>query len=268
MNYNRPSFRFGGGALPPVIKYLLIANAAVFFLQIILPRDFIYYFGLVPAWVSSKFAIWQFGTYMFLHGGFFHILFNMFALWMFGSDIERSWGSREFLKYYFLCGIGAGVINYLFAMGSSIPVIGASGAVYGILVAYAMLFPNRVIYIYFLFPVKAKYLVMAFAAIEFISTWNRSSDGVAHFAHLGGMLVGFLYLKSDWRMPNLFGKMKSSVSSKKKKKEDKKKRREEEILDKVDEILDKINKIGYHNLSDEEKKILSEASQILSGKKE
>jgi membrane associated rhomboid family serine protease len=203
------TWRFGGGSLPPMVKYLLIANGGVFLLQLMLPPAFTRTLALVPYDISHSFHIWQFFTYMFLHGGFFHIAFNMFALWMFGSDIEREWGGREFLKFYLLCGVGAGVINFLLTMNSPVPVIGASGAIYGVLVAYAMMYPNRMIYIYFLFPIKVKYLVIGFAAIEFISSWNRAGDGVAHFAHLGGMLIGYLYLKSDWRLPRLAGKFKS-----------------------------------------------------------
>ena len=266
MRMGATTYRFGGGSPPPMIKYLLIANVGVFLLQLILPREFTYYFGLVPAAISHNLYIWQFFTYMFLHGGFWHILFNMFILWMFGSDIERSWGSNEFLKFYILCGIGAGVLNYLFSINSSIPVIGASGAVYGVLVAYAMLYPNRLIYIWGVFPVKAKYLVIGFVVIEVLSSLNR--DGIAHFAHLGGMLVGYIYLKSDWRFPRYSWKLKSFVKKVSNKKTVKKQRKEEYILDRVDEILDKINKVGYHNLTDAEKKTLSEASQILSGRKD
>lgn len=268
MRYGYTGFRFGGGVLPRMIKHLLIINGVVFLFQLILPRGFTYYFGLVPAMVKNNFAIWQLFTYMFLHGGFFHILFNMFALWMFGSDIERSWGGKEFLKYYMLCGVGAGMLNFLFSMNSTIPVIGASGAVYGILVAYAMMFPNRMIYLYFLFPVKAKYLVIAFAVIEFMASWNRAGDGVAHFAHLGGMLIGFLYLKSDWRLPRFSFKLGSLTGRISSKRAQRRKKKEDDILDRVDEVLDKINRVGYHNLTEEEKRILTKASQILSSKKE
>ncbi|MCP4634225.1 MAG: rhomboid family intramembrane serine protease [candidate division Zixibacteria bacterium] len=266
--FRQTKLRFGGGTLPPMIKYLLLANVGVYLLQLLAPPSFTRLLGLVPALVKNNLFIWQFFTYMFLHGGFWHILFNMFALWMFGSDIERAWGGREFLKYYLLCGFGAGVLNFLFSINSPVPVIGASGAVYGILVAYAMLFPNRVIYLYMLFPIKAKYLVMGFAIIEFLSTMQQAGDGVAHFAHLGGMLVGFLYLKSDWRFKLPSWKPKSFASKVTHKKKSRRTKSEEDILDKVDSILDKINKVGYHNLSDEEKKVLSDASQILSERKD
>ncbi len=257
--------------MTPMIKYLLIINTGVFLFQQVLPRDFVIYFGLVPRLISHQFFIWQFLTYMFLHGGLFHILFNMFALWMFGGDIERSWGSREFIKYYLLCGVGAGVINFLISINSPYPVIGASGAIYGLLVAYAMMFPNRLIFIYGLFPIKAKYLVIGFAALEFFASWANSNDGVAHFAHLGGMLVGYIYLKGDWRLRSYLSKLKSlkfGFSRKKTAKKGKRGKREEEILAKVDAVLDKINLVGYHNLTSEEKKILSEASDILAKRKE
>ncbi len=251
-----------------MIKYLLIANVSVFILQLISGNSLIRNFGLVPSAIAQNLFVWQFFTYLFLHGGFFHLFFNMFALWMFGSDIERAWGGKEFLKYYFLCGVGAGIINFLVSISSPYPIIGASGAVYGVLVAYAMLFPNRMIYIWGIFPVKAKYLVIGFAVIEFLATWNNVSDGIAHFAHLGGMLIGYLYLKSDWRVPRLFSRLKSVKPKIKSRKESKKDSEREEVLQKVDVILDRINEVGYHNLTDEEKKILSDASQILSERKE
>ena len=167
------------GIFPPTIKWLLIANAAMFLLpRIILTNlePFHHFLGLVPAMVWGKGFIWQLVTYMFLHGSFWHIIMNMLILWMFGAELERTWGSREFAKFYFIAGIGAGIINVIFAAlrpsMAFVPIIGASGAIYGLLVAYAMLFPERYVYVYFLIPVKVKYLVIFLVALEFFSTYQ------------------------------------------------------------------------------------------------
>lgn len=185
--------------MTPGVKNLLFANVVVFLVQILAPDLVpIYYFGLVPALVVKKFFIWQLVTYMFLHGGFGHIFFNMFALWMFGVELERNWGTREFIKFYFLTGIAAAIFTTVFNWASPIPTIGASGAIYGILAAYALFFPDRYVYLYFLFPIKMKYLALILGLFEFLSTYN-SQDGIAHIAHLGGMVVGFFYLRYRYR---------------------------------------------------------------------
>jgi membrane associated rhomboid family serine protease len=257
------------GIFPPTIKWLLIANAAMFLLpRIILTNlePFHHFLGLVPAMVWGKGFIWQLVTYMFLHGSFWHIVMNMFILWMFGAELERTWGSREFAKFYFVAGIGAGIINVIFAAlrpsTAFVPIIGASGAIYGLLVAYAMLFPERYVYVYFLIPVKVKYLVIFLVALEFFSTYQP--DGVAHFAHLGGALVGFLYLRYDlrWRLKrwspvDYYHRLKAETLAQK---------RQEglKLMDNVDAILDKINQVGYDNLTKKEKKILEKASDRLS----
>ncbi|NQU07305.1 MAG: rhomboid family intramembrane serine protease, partial [Candidatus Abyssubacteria bacterium] len=186
------------------MKYLLIANVAVFFAMFILQdamgenfRWFIHIFGLNPAWVLRG-AIWQFVTYMFLHGDFWHLAFNMLWLWMFGCSLEADWGSRPFLNYYFFTGIAAGVVNFLATIGSNVPTIGASGAIFGIIVAYAMAYPNRLIYIWMLFPVKVKYFAIFAVGINLYAVVQSTAphaSPVAHFAHLGGALFGYLYLK-------------------------------------------------------------------------
>lgn len=196
--YYQPSF----GMMTSGVKNLLLANITVFILQFLAPtlNEFlIYYFGLVPRLAIQHFFIWQFASYMFLHGGFGHIFFNMFALWMFGVELERNWGTREFLKFYFLTGIAAGISTSLFSWGSMIPTIGASGAIYGILAAYALFFPDRYVYLYFLFPIKMKYLAVILGVLEFFSAYNQSQSGIAHAAHLGGMVVGFFYLRYKYR---------------------------------------------------------------------
>ncbi|MFQ6032595.1 MAG: rhomboid family intramembrane serine protease [Candidatus Zixiibacteriota bacterium] len=271
--YGYRTFSFGPSGITKAVKYLLLVNVGVFFLELLWGSELIYLFGLTPALVKKGF-IWQLFTYMFLHGGLFHILFNMFALWMFGCDIERSWGTKEFLRYYFITGVGAGFFTFFLSFNSHIPTIGASGAIFGILVAFAMMFPDRPIYLYFLFPIKAKYLVIFFAVIEFLASFRHTSDGIGHFAHLGGMVIGYIYIKSDWRLSSFFrlsrylGFLGELRYRHKMKAINKKREREQKILEKVDQILDKINQVGYENLTKEEKKTLEEASQLLSQQSE
>ena len=185
--------------LPPVVKNLIIINFIVFLATMVLEKynynDITTMCALNAAW-TGRFRIWQLLTYMFMHGSWSHIFFNMFALWMFGYVLENYWGSRRFLFYYLVCGIGAGLCN-LIVPGWTITV-GASGAVYGILLAFGMMFPNERIYLYFIMPIKAKWFVIGYAAIELLDGLFMTSDGIAHFAHLGGMLVG-LILILYWR---------------------------------------------------------------------
>ena len=180
----------------------MIANVAAFVLTLIVP-ELTLHFGLRPADIFGRLNVWQPITYMFLHAGIFHILFNMLALWMFGVELERMWGSRFFVKYYFVCGVGAAMTTVLlsFVPGSfgqqlyySLT-IGASGAVYGILLAYALYFPNRPILLYFIFPIPAKYFVAIMGAISLLSSMSGPGGGIAHTTHLGGLVAGYLYLK-------------------------------------------------------------------------
>jgi membrane associated rhomboid family serine protease len=201
--YSRATRVFFGGPVTHTVKFLIIANVAVFVLQLLSQMAgsafLVTYFGLVPAFVTGHLMIWQFVTYMFLHGGFFHIFFNMLTLFMFGNDLERYWGTRRFLRYYFVTGIGAGVCSWIVAMDSRAVIIGASGAIYGLLLAYGLLYPNRIVYLNFLLPVKVKWLVLIMGVMAFFSSVTGGSPGVAHVAHLGGMLVGYVFLRSkDW----------------------------------------------------------------------
>jgi membrane associated rhomboid family serine protease len=190
---------FGGGSVTPAVKFLLIANVVVFIVQTIIGVGLDYrlslLFGLVPQSVINDFYVWQLFTYQFLHGGLFHILFNMLAVWMFGCDLERRWGSTFFLKYYFVAVIGGGILNVLFLPGQLGPSIGASAGVYGILLAYGLIFPNRIVYFYFLFPIKMKHFVWIIGAIALYSSIASGESGIAHLAHLGGMVFGYLYLR-------------------------------------------------------------------------
>ena len=201
--YRKSSFF---GYFPMGVKWLLIVNTAVFVLTTLFGRQFgddIRLLALTPVAVVQHFAIWQLLTYLFLHGGITHLLFNMLALWMFGTPLESDWGTRQFLKYYFICGIGAGVCDVTLnaMMGNWLTsTIGASGAIYGLLVAYGVCYPEQTVLMGFLFPIKAKYMVMIYAAIElYLSTGVNT--GVSNIAHLGGMVVGLIYLKS--RLPKL-----------------------------------------------------------------
>ncbi len=188
--------------MTPAVKALIIANVVVFLMQWLLRSAVLeQVLGLRPEAVVERLQVWQPVTYMFLHGGLGHILFNMLALWMFGVELERMWGTRFFLKYYAICGVGAAATTMI---ASAIPgfhpqlyfatTIGASGAIYGVLLAYGLYFPNRPIYIYAIFPVPAKWLVIITGAISLLMSLG-GGGGVAHTAHLGGLVVGYLYLK-------------------------------------------------------------------------
>ncbi len=208
-----------GGSLSTMVRLLIAWNVIFFLIPLIAGRivrgldlAIVYYMGLIPQQVTGHGWIWQLVTYMFLHGSFFHILLNMLALWMFGSEIEYLWGSKRFLQYYFITGIGAALTNTIVQPHSMVPIIGASGAIYGLLLAYGMYFPDRRIYLYFLIPIQAKYFVIIFGGLELLEAFSRSRDGVAHIAHLGGLLFGFIYIKgyrAGWfrrrrRSPNVY----------------------------------------------------------------
>jgi membrane associated rhomboid family serine protease len=181
---------------PPAVKHLLIING-VFFLALNTPviGELLFAYGALWPVGSGQFEIWQSVSYMFLHAGLGHIFFNLFALWMFGQAIENYWGTNRFTIYYFATGIGAALIQLL-VVSSGTPTVGASGAVYGILLAFGMMFPDR--YIILLIPpipIKAKYFVAIFGVIELVSGLTRTDSNVANFAHLGGMVFGYILIK-------------------------------------------------------------------------
>ena len=196
------SFSFGPGPMSTALKGIMAANVAMFLAQSFIPV-LTGLLGLQPRLVMHGW-IWQLATYMFLHGGLGHILFNMLALWMFGTELERIWGTRYFLKFYFVTGIGAGILTVAVSFlpfdftsplyGAN--VIGASGAIYGLLLAYGLSFPERRIYMYFVFPIPARIFVLIMGAIAFYSSLGGTGGGVANATHLGGLLVGYLFLKS------------------------------------------------------------------------
>ena len=315
--------------IPTVTKNLLLINVLAFVATLVLGRQFdLSEFGKLHFFLAPDFHVYQLITYQFLHGDLTHIFFNMFALWMFGCVIERVWGPQRFLVYYLVCGIGAGLCQELvqyveysgelasMSMSDIIPVhtrggvitmtvadylntwgtIGASGAVYGILLAFGMTFPNERIFIFPLpVPIKAKWFVCIYAAIELFSAYSSSGDGVAHMAHLGGMLFGLLLILYWRRHPGslnlgsgrqFFENMKRTFDARRGQqtagrpsasqssadhhqpgygptREDDMEfnRRKQERQAEVDAILDKIRKSGYDSLTKAEKQRLFEASR-------
>ena len=246
------------------IKILIIINVGLFLLRFVAKSqiDLAGIFGLSPNTVWPM--IWQPITYMFIHGDLFHVLINMFVLWMFGSEMESIWGRAQFLRYYFLTGVGSGLVWLLFNAGQSYSVlIGASGAIYGILIAYGMMFPNRTVYLYFMIPIKVKWFVVFLGAVAFLSSFNNNTN-ISHLTHLSGMVIGFVYLRYYWHWKDFrfsvhkqIEEFRSSISSKR----DKKKI---EMQNEVDQLLDKINETGYDNLTEEEKDLLYRASKDFS----
>lgn len=262
-------FGFNGGFNTPAIRYIILINGIFYFLQMIVGDNLTSWFGLQPTVIFHHYYVWQFLTYMFLHAGFLHILLNMVILWMFGCEVERLWGSKEFLKFYFICGVGAGLFHLIFNATSPIPVVGASGAIYGILIAFALLFPDRPIILFpLLIPLKAKYWAIIFVALELILGFLGGQDHVAHFAHLGGMVIGFLYLRLNKKISifsfEYFYRKKTEFNIKRMVK---KRERLSQLRKEVDLILDRINEIGYDNLTEREKQVLKNASHSLSDDK-
>lgn len=194
------TYAFGPGPISPAVKWIIIANIAAFLLTNIFPIV-VQYLGLIPELVIERGWIWQPFTYMFLHAGIFHILWNMLGIWMFGVELERQWGTQFFLRYYAVTGVGAALTTLFvsllpFGFTSTMygaVTMGASGALYGLLLAFALYYPNRPILMFMLFPIPAKYFVMIIGAIAFLSVDNNR---VAHTAHLGGLIFGYLYLQN------------------------------------------------------------------------
>ncbi|WP_303239717.1 rhomboid family intramembrane serine protease [Leyella stercorea] len=301
--------------IPTITKNLLIVNVVVFlatYLFRTMGVDLNNVLGL-HFFLAPDFHIYQLFTYMFAHGGFSHIFFNMFALWMFGCIVERTWGPKKFLTYYIVCGVGAGLFQELaqfyfiaseqlphFTLAQTMKVananaaflnlwttVGASGAVYGILLAFGMLYPEERIFIFPLpVPIKAKWFVMGYAAIELFMAYSSTGDGVAHLAHLGGMVFGFFLIRYWRRHPDIrysrrsgqqfFDSMRASWERRTGRKDrggvftnsantrhesdwDYNARRKAE-QERMDEILDKIRRNGYESLTREEKQQLFDAS--------
>ena len=197
------TIQFGPGPVTKAVRALIIANVAVFVVSYFAPAFFQTYFGLVPELVLTRGWFWQIGTYAFVHADAIHILFNMLIVWMFGVDLERRWGASGFVKFYMVSATGAAAtvlaVSLLPFHGSRAmylaSTVGASGACYGLLMAWAVLFPTREILLFFVFPVQVRYAVLIFGALAFFSGLSSGGGTVAHFAHLGGLIAGYLYLK-------------------------------------------------------------------------
>ena len=279
MNWHEsPGFslaRFGvpslgiGGQLTPWVRVLLMVNAGVFILQLFADRffPFTHWFGLVPAEVARG-ALWQVFTYMFLHGGMWHLLFNLLAIFMFGGEVESELGSKRFGWLYLVSGVGAGLCSVILGWGVGTPVIGASGAIFGILIAYAMLFPYRPItlLIFFVLPLtlQARWFVALFGAVELLTLAATPGVGLAQVAHLGGLLFGWIFL----RAPKWIGEIREASERRQRAKAGRSAAKlageRRRIQEEVDYLLDKISREGMDKLTGEERQRLVDASQRLN----
>jgi membrane associated rhomboid family serine protease len=252
--YQRPPW--GQSFAGTVVGKLIIANVAVFILQQLFQPYFNDIFQLQPRAVVQNFYVWQLVSYLFLHDGIMHILFNMIVLFFFGSALEMAWGPRRFLQYYLVCGVGAGLLHMLVSYDST--VIGASGAVYAVLMAYAIMYPNQIVLLMLVLPIKVKYLVTGLVVIDLLMG-IQGGGRIAHFAHLGGMLTGLFYFRDDIRR-----KVEGSPSAKRKWNafvQDRRERQTDNETANIDSILDKISAKGYENLTTTEKRILENYSR-------
>ncbi len=246
--------------LPPAVKALLLINVGSFILgQLWGAYRYDLIFGLSVPSAFTRLSIYQFVTYLFVHGDLFHLFFNMVILYFFGRELEVYWGTPFFLRYYFISGIGAGICSIPFIWGTGSPMIGASGALFGLLLAYGMLFPNRVItlLLFFVLPVrmKARQLVIILTGLElFFLLGGSGGGGIAHFAHLGGALVGFIYLKwPDWMRRKVRGAftVRSSPEN------------NDGYREELNRILDKLAREGWEGLKEREKDFLHQARNHL-----
>ncbi|HEX4047464.1 MAG TPA: rhomboid family intramembrane serine protease [Elusimicrobiota bacterium] len=261
-------------AMPPAIKGLLLANVAGFIIAKLVGPQIYDLFGLVPQHLIFDRWVWQPITYLFIHGNIWHLLFNLFALWMFGMPVEAQWGAAEFLKYYFICGVGAALCSTLINVHSAIPVIGASGPIFGLLVAFAMLYPDAVVYLYFLIPVKAAHMAILFGALEFFAGATGATPGIARFAHLGGMVTGYFYIRWWWvwkvhaksLAKGLLHRDVEEVAARPQPRRaplppPREDVRRADPMAEVDRILDKILASGMESLTDDEKRLMQRYSQ-------
>ena len=247
------------------IKVLVSVNFGIFVLQTLSNAEGLFFplFGLVPRMVWSELMIWQPFTYLFFHGGIWHVLINMFVLWMFGSELERLWGKNHFLKFYFVTGVGSGLLTMLFSLQSITPIVGASGAVYGVLLAYGLTYPNRQIYLYGIIPIKSIWFVIGIGMIAFMSSFNNISQ-VSHITHLSGMLIGYLMLKRPVEWRSLWFSIRKRTLEYRVVQEEKKATHRQKIEQDIDIILDKINREGFDSLSQKEQDSLYKGSRSLS----
>ncbi len=260
--YGGSNIQFGP-QITPAVKQLIIINVVVFVLQYLSRRalggDYLSIIFGVNYYGVIRGMIWQPVTYMFLHGTPWHLALNMFILWMFGSSIEQAWGPREFLKFYFFTGVMAGLLSLAVTIGQNVVTIGASGAIFGLLVAFGMLYPDRIILAFFIFPMRAKNFVLLLAALELMMTLEAgdpNANNIARGAHIGGMLFGYLYLKFGDRVRRSLPRLRFNARSGRKKKVDD---WNGFMQNEVDPILDKIGREGIHSLTRKERRILKKA---------
>jgi len=258
-------FSYKPALFTDAIKILVSVNFGIFLLQTVARTEGLFFplFGLVPKMVWSEFMIWQPFTYLFFHGGIWHVLINMFVLWMFGSELERIWGKGHFLKFYFVTGVGAGLVTMIFGLNSMTPIVGASGAVYGVLLAYGLTYPNRTVYLYGIIPIKSLWFVIGIGVIAFMSSFDNVSQ-ISHLTHLSGMMIGYLMLKRPIRFNDLWFTIRKRTLEYKIKHEEKKVSQHQAIEREIDRILDKINREGFDSLTEEEHDRLYKGSQSLS----
>ena len=266
-------FSFGGFEITPVVKRLIIANTGVFLVTALLLPD---------VWVDQWLAFrpdhvltrpWGALTYMFVHGDIMHLVMNMLVLFFFGPPLENRWGSREFLQYYLICGLGGLLLSFLLAPSG---LIGASAACYGVMLAFAMSWPDAPIYVWGIFPIKAKYLVGFFFLISLTSAFGSRGGPVAHMAHLGGFITGLIYLKADWRPREQLAALKRRTTRVRRlaivprdeetpppptRSSAWRTAEESVLLDAVDRVLDKISAEGMSALTPEERGLLDEVSR-------
>jgi len=266
---SQTSFRF---SLTPWVKRLLIANVVAFLITMVDQEFFFRWFAFAPSKVLTQ--PWGAVTYMFLHGDLWHLLVNMLVLFFFGPPLESRWGSTEFIRFYLICGLGGVALSFLFVPAW---IVGASAAIYGLMLAFAMNWPEAPIYIWGIFPVKAKWLVGFLFVVSLFSAFGGGGGNIAHFAHLGGIVTGFLYLKSDWRPSGRSSRRKPGIRIRHMAivpREERRKRAEPEtstheasaageasMLDEVDRILDKISAEGMTSLTAEERETLDHVSR-------
>jgi membrane associated rhomboid family serine protease len=256
MSYYRTYRSSGVPSVSPAVRTIILLNLGLFIVQQFLPAGYLRIFGLVPSFVLGRAWVWQLFTYMFLHGGILHIFFNMLFIWMMGSELERYWGSREFVKYYLVTGAGAGIINVLVQPHSTVPIIGASGAVFGLIIAFGLAFPDRELLLYFIIRIKAKHFAVLVGLLELISLLAVPNAGIARFAHLGGLVVGYFYLKWErysypFKRLYMRGRRRVDEAARNRSEDSERRTREE-----VDRILDKIGRDGLDSLTDRERKFL------------
>jgi len=258
---------YGGGQfrISAAVKWLVIVNAVFFIFQLI-PRigpEVTLLGGLNPTAAFLHLQVWRLFTYMFLHGSFFHILFNMLALYWFGQELEEMWGIKKFLIFYFICGVGAGLFSLLNLITNPyVLVIGASGAVLGVLTAYAHYFPNRQVLLFFIIPVRVRTLVIGYAILSVFMVSSQAGGTISHLTHLGGIAIAWIYMRYASKVEMIINRHIYSWNTRKQRaRAAQAVNRKHYFEQEVDPILDKIAKQGMESLTSSEKKILKKASK-------